>query len=135
MKKIVLSFLMVFVLVSCSISDDADSFDLTTLPVKEAVVPSEFVFGETYQITITFDLPDGCHSFHSLFFQHDANERIVAANAIVTLEAACTLAIIEESHTFDLVALQEADYVFRFWKGVDTNGENIFEEIVVPVRS
>jgi hypothetical protein len=31
-------------------------------------------------------------------------------------------------------ASQEEDYIFKFWKGKDTNGENIFEEVIVPVN-
>ena len=134
MKNSFLSFIAVILLAGCSLSEDDDNFDLKTLPVKEATVPSEFNFGETYQITITYDLPNGCHTFDSLFFRQDADERIVAVNAIVALQIACTEAFIEESFTFDITALQETDYVFKFWKGVDVNGENIFEEIVVPVN-
>ncbi len=134
MKNSFLSFIAIVLLAGCSLSEDDDNFDFKTLPVKEATVPSEFNFGETYQITITYDLPNGCHTFDSLFFRQDADERIVAVNAIVALQIACTEAIIEESFTFDITALQETDYVFKFWKGVDVNGENIFEEIVVPVN-
>ncbi|NNC70911.1 MAG: hypothetical protein HKN90_08835 [Flavobacteriaceae bacterium] len=134
MKRFFLITAIALILTSCSLDDDSNNFELKTLPIKEAEVPVEFIFEQTYDITVTYDLPDGCHSFHSLFFQQDANERIVAINALQDLQSACTEAIIEESHTFELTALQQADYVFKFWKGVDANGENIFEEVTVPVK-
>ena len=69
-----------------------------------------------------------------LFFQQNGNERIVAINALIDLQAACTEAIIEKSYTFNLTALQQNNYVFKFWKGLNNDGENIFEEVTVPVR-
>ncbi len=134
MKRVILILMMAFVGVSCSLDDDGANFDLATLPIKTAEVPEEFVFGGTYEITVTFDLPDGCHSFQSLFFQQNGNERVVAINALIDLQAACTEAITEKSYTFNLTALQQNNYVFKFWKGLDNDGENIFEEVIVPVR-
>ena len=134
MKRFFLIIAITMMLASCSLDDDSNNFELRTLPIKEAEVPAEFIFGQTYDIMVTYDLPDGCHGFHSLFFQQNANERIVAINALQDLQSACTEAIIEENHTFMLTALQEADYVFKFWKGVDENGENIYEEVTVPVN-
>jgi PBP1b-binding outer membrane lipoprotein LpoB len=134
MKRFFLITVIALILTSCSLDDDSNNFELKTLPIKEAEVPVEFIYGRTYDIMVTYDLPDGCHSFQSLFFQQNANERIVAINALQDLVSACTEAIIEENHTFELTALQEADYVFKFWKGVDENGDNIFEEVTVPVK-
>lgn len=134
MKRVILILTVAFLALSCSLDDDGANFDLITLPVKTAEVPEEFVFGDTYAITVTFDLPDGCHSFQSLFFQQNNNERIVAINALIDLQSACTEAIIEKSYTFNLTALQQSNYVFKFWKGVTNDGENIFEEVIVPVK-
>lgn len=134
MRKLFLCAITVLLLISCSLDDDSNNFELKTLPIKEAEVPAEFLFGDTYDITVTYDLPNSCYTFHSLFFQQEQDERIVAINALVDLESACTEALTEESFTFELIALQRADYVFKFWKGVDNDGENIFEEVIVPVK-
>ena len=79
MKNVFLICLFALIFTSCSLDDDSNNFELKTLPIKEAELPAEFVFGQTYDITVTYDLPDGCHSFHSLFFQQDANERMELA--------------------------------------------------------
>lgn len=133
-KKILMSLMMFFMLFSCSINDDSSNLSLETLPIKEAVVPEEFVFGQSYTLKVIYDLPDGCHSFYNLFYQYDGPVRIVAINSLVDNASACTLALIEKEHTFVVKAIQQEDYIFKFWKGIDDNGDDIFEEVIVPVR-
>ena len=87
MKNVFLICLVALIFTSCSLDDDSNNFELKTLPIKEAELPAEFVFGQTYDITVTYDLPDGCHSFHSLFFQQDANERIVGVTSVIIEKA------------------------------------------------
>ncbi|MDJ0646756.1 MAG: hypothetical protein QNJ57_12305 [Flavobacteriaceae bacterium] len=134
MRNFFLYAVTILLMSSCALDDDSSSFELQTLPIKSAEVPASFTLNELYNITVTYDLPNGCHNFHSLFFQQEGNERIVAINTLVSLGVVCTEALIEESFTFDIIASQRDDYVFKFWKGVDTNGENIFDEVIVPVN-
>jgi len=135
-KKILASIFVVITLLSCSLNDDDvnSNLSLKTLPIKEALVPVSFDFGQPHEITIFFDLPDECHSFYSLFYQHDGTSRIVAVNSLVNNTASCTLAIIEKQFTFTVEATQQEDYTFKFWKGTDSNGDDIFEEVIVPVN-
>ena len=134
-KKILASIIVLFSLLSCSLNDDGNSnLSLKTLPIKEAIVPEAFDLGQSYEITIFFDLPDGCHSFYNLFYQYDGTTRIVAVNALFDNAANCTLSIIEKQFTFTVEATQHEDYTFKFWKGVDNNGDDIFEEVIVPVN-
>ena len=56
----------VFSLLSCNSEDDFDNYHLVTIPIDEAIVPSEFEFGLSYDITIKFSFPNGCHTFYSL---------------------------------------------------------------------
>ncbi len=133
-KNILLTFFLVFTFVSCSLDDDGNTnFALKTLPIKEAVVPAEFEFGSSYTIKVLYDLPDGCHSFYNLYYEYKGTSRIVAITAIVDLNATCTEAIIEKEHEFIVNISQSEDYTFRFWKGEDSQGDDIFEDIVVPV--
>jgi len=133
MKRFILYFLLLVTIVSCNVDDDASNFELETLPVKEADVPSSFEFGNLEYVTIKYDLPNGCHSFYNLFYQYEGTSRIVAVNSLVNDREACTEALIEQEYTFQVNVSQREDYTFRFWKGQDENGENIFEDIVVPV--
>ena len=131
-KKIFIMIMVIFTLFSCS-DDDNVNYSIETLPIKEAIVPDEFIFGEFHTLKVIYDLPSGCHSFYDLFYQHDGSSRIVAINSLVDNESACTLALIEKEYTFIVKAIQREDYTFKFWKGTDSNGDDIFEEVIVPV--
>jgi len=134
MKRFFVSLVLILLFTSCSVDDDANNFTLETLPIKEAVVPAEFTYGALHDITVKYDLPSGCHSFYDLFYQYDGAIRTVAINALVNEGVACTDDIREIEYTFKVNVVQREDYTFKFWKGVDSDGENIFEEIIVPVN-
>ena len=132
-KKLLIATLVIFTFYSCDVGDDNNNFEIKTLVIKEAVVPTEFEFGNSYTLKVVYDLPNGCHSFYDLFYQYDGPSRIVAVNSLVNLNLECTEALIEEEHNFIVNVTQEEDYTFRFWKGKDNNGNDIFEDIIVPV--
>lgn len=135
MKRIFVSLVLVLMFVSCSLDDDdSGKTTLKTLPIKEAIVPANFTFGSVQEITVKYDLPNGCHSFYNLFYQYEGNTRIVAVNSLLNNSVPCTDAVIEEEHTFTVKVVQYDDYIFKFWKGTDDSGESIFEEITVPVN-
>jgi len=134
MRRVVLNLLLLFLLVSCSIDDDSSNVSIETLPIKTAIVPTEFEFGSKYDITISYDLPSGCHSFYDLFYQYEGSSRTVAVNSLVDENGVCTDDIREIEYTFEVSVVQQEDYTFKFWKGTDAGGENIFEEIIVPVN-
>ncbi len=134
MKRFFVSLVLIFLVVSCSFDDDANNFKLETLPIKEATVPVEFIFGSMHDITVKYDLPSGCHSFYDLFYQYEGTSRTVAINSLVNESVACTDDIREIEYTFKVNVVQREDYTFKFWKGVDSDGNSIFEEIIVPVN-
>ncbi len=134
LHKIFIQIVVLFTLVSCSINDDENiNFTVVTLPIKSYEVPEFFVFGETDTITVAYDLPDGCHSFYELFYQYEGTSRKVAVNAFVNSDSTCTQVIEEKEISFPVQARQREDYIFKFWIGEDSSGENIFEEVIVPV--
>ncbi|MFC2109536.1 hypothetical protein ACFLRU_00675 [Bacteroidota bacterium] len=136
MKRILYITLFALLFTSCiDNNDEYPNFHFTILPIEEATIPSSFVLDETYEITIKYSLPNGCHSFYCLYYEYDDANRIVAVNAIVNDEIACTEALINKEYTFEVNAAQEEDYVFKLWKGVDENDEDIFEEVIVPVTN
>ena len=135
MKRFFVSLALTLSIVSCSLDDNnANDFKIETLPIKSAVVPEAFTWGSNHTITVKYDLPSSCHNFYDLFYQHEGTARIVAINSIVNENNTCTDALIEIEYQFLVNVVQKEDYTFKFWKGVDNNGENIFEEIIVPVN-
>jgi hypothetical protein len=134
MKKIIFIAFFAVLFASCTDNDnDNQTFHYEILPIEEATIPSSFEWNETYDITLKFNLPNGCHHFHSLYYKYDDNERIVAVYSIVENNVACTEALIQKEHTFQVKATQEDAYTFKIWKGLDDNDDDIFDEVIVPV--
>ena len=69
-----------------------------------------------------------------MYYEIERNSRIVAINALLDNEISCTQATIEQEIKIPVHVLQEEDYVFRFYKGKDTEGNSIFDNVTVPVN-
>lgn len=134
MKRLFVTLVLVLSIISCSTDDSSNNFKIETLPIKSAVVPDSFTFGDRHTIMVKYELPSSCHAFYDLYYQYEGSSRIVAINSIVNESNVCTDDVREIEYQFLVSVVQEQDYTFKFWKGVDGNGENIFEEIIVPVN-
>lgn len=132
MKKVIFIFSLFF-LIACS-PDDDNEFQLHLLTIDEAITPASLTSGTVDLITVKYTLPSPCYRFHSLYYQYDGTSRIVAVRALEYLGTACAQGTVEEEFTFPLQVAQTDDYTFKFWKGKDSNGEDIFEEVIVPVN-
>ena len=134
-RKFLIATIVTITLFSCSVDDGNSNFSIKTLPIKTAEVPSEFIFGQTYTLKVVYDIPTSCHSFYGLFYRHEGFSRVVAINSLVNNDlTSCDENPIEREYTFEVRALQNEDYTFKFWKGKDNSGNDIFEEVVVPVN-
>lgn len=136
MKKIILLACIVL-LYSCLNSDnDFSSFQYEFVKIDEAITPSSFTYGEIDSITVKYTFPNSCYSFYDLHYEKENNSRVVAITALVNIadSTVCSQATIEKEYTFAVHVLQEEDYIFKFWKGKNSNGDNLFEEIVIPVN-
>jgi len=134
-KNILTLALILLTVSSCSLEDENSNLSIETLPIKEAMVPQEFEYGAIYTLKVVYDLPSGCHSFYDLYYQYESTARIIAINSVVNTNLACTEALIEREFEFEVSVTQQEDYIFKFWKGTDSTGNDIFEEIIVPVIS
>ena len=132
-KNILTLALVLLTVSSCSLEDENSNLSIETLPIKEATVPQEFEYGAIYMLKVVYDLPSGCHSFYDLYYQYESTARIIAINSVVNTNLACTEALIEREYEFEVNVTQQEDYIFKFWKGTDSTGNAIFEEIIVPV--
>ncbi|MEI6865211.1 hypothetical protein [Flavicella sp.] len=137
MKKLFMLLMVTLVISSCNDDDiDLPDYHYEYLPIEEAIIPSTFTLNETYDITITYILPNECYSFNSVSFeidQEDETSRILAVLTLVDDVTTCTEELITEEYTFEFTATQEEEYTFKLWKGYDDEGESIFDEIIVPV--
>ncbi len=137
MKKILLLFSIVLLFNSCNLDDDNgnDNFHYVFLPVESVEIPSEFVLGETYEITIRYLRPTSCHAFDSFYYDKNLNVRTIAVQNIVFEQNNCedlTNSIIEK--TLDFYVTNNGSYIFKFWQGTNDDGEDVFLEYEIPVN-
>ncbi|MCK0130360.1 hypothetical protein MWU59_02495 [Flavobacteriaceae bacterium F08102] len=133
LRNILITAFFVITCTACSLDDNGSDASIETLPIKEAIVPEAFEYGETYTLTVTYDLPDSCHSFYDLYYEYSGDTRIVAVNSLVIGDE-CSSEPKTETRDFVVHVQQVEDYTFKFWKGVDDEGNDLFEEIIVPVN-
>jgi len=130
MKRIFL-FLTLLCVMSCS--EESPLFRTTTFPIDEAITPARFTYRTSDTIVLKYTLPNSCFYFKELYYSKERNTRVVAIDGIEDLASACSQENIEKEIRLPIHILQEKDYVFKFYKGKDTEGNAIFDEIVVPV--
>ena len=135
MKKFVFFLLMVFAVFACT-PDDEIKFEPFSLPIESVVIPDNWTLNEVGFITLTYTRPTSCDLFNGFNYQY-TNEfiRTVSIEAIRLKETNCT----DESQVDYQVDLKFQPvkvgiYHFRFWSGVDENGNNTFLEYDVDVQ-
>ena len=133
LKKITLLCLSIVLFSSC-LDDNEPNFSFDLLPVDEFTVPTSFTFGEKDTIAIKYTLQNSCYYFNNLYYEYQDTTRVVAVRTMISLNDACGEVSSQKEYKFEVNVTQEEDYIFKFWKGKDSSGENIFEEVIVPVN-
>ena len=131
-KRIIFVIFAVVFFVSCS-DDDSSDYHYELLAVEGALVPEEFVFGEVYDLTVQYKIPDNCYANSDILYEYDQDARNVAVISLVVENNNCDVLDLEQDLTFKVHALQTSPYIFRFWQGDDENGEPIYLIMEVPV--
>lgn len=142
MKKSLIVFVLFVVgllsVVSCSLEDDPKvNFHLAYLPADSVSVPESIRRGQIYPISMYYKKPDNCHYFNGFYYNISTNVRTVAIEAMVldNVECAPTTTVAADVATFNFqVPIEQYGYYrFKFYSGVDENGEDLFTEIEIPV--
>jgi uncharacterized membrane protein len=135
MKKLLALSLALILCVSCSIdSDNNSNYSFEILPVESVDMPDEFVLGETYPITVSYLKTSSCQAFKEFYYVKNLNERTVAPIVYVFENNNCeTLENVLEQATFNFIVTSNGSYIFKFWQGEDTNGDDQYLTIEVPV--
>jgi len=133
MRKIIF-ILLPFILFSCSLEDNSLDTYFELVPVESAVVPDEFVLGNLHLITLTYIRQTTCHAFNDIYFVADSNERTVAiTNIVYDSNGNCEEISDELETSFNFRATELGSYIFKFWKGKDDDGEDLYMTVEVPV--
>jgi len=134
MKRLFVLCLTVMFLVSCSLDDDNINYSFEILPVESVDIPDEFQLGETYPITVSYYRPSTCHSFKEFYYLKENNQRTVAPINYVFEQDDCeTLEDELVEVTFNFIVESNGSYIFKFWQGEDTDGEDEHLTFEIPV--
>lgn len=142
MKKIVLLLLTVVTISSCSLEEDNNqpTFYYEILPVESFEVPESVRAGQSYEIIMTYKKPSNCHVYESCYYRTENYTTTVGIQTYVLENPDCkpleNQEPLEASFTFKVESLQNAvqPYIFKFYKGKDAYGNDIFEEVSIPVN-
>lgn len=133
MKKLVLLVSILFLFNSCQLDDN--DFHVEILPVNSVEMPAEFELGAVYQITMEYYRPTNCHSPYGIYYEKDLNIRTCAIKNLVEERGNCAPVenvLVQETFTFKVT--NTGNYIFKFWTGEDTEGNDTFLEYDIPVN-
>lgn len=137
MKKLKLLLIMITALTvtACSNDDnDVHDYHIEYVNVVDAEVPDEFVFGHTYKIKATIELPNGCYYYYDqLNYVYEGASRLIYPIAHVDDGVNCIQNIREVTFTIPVTVRQDEPYLFKFYQGEDEDGASKFLTIEVPV--
>jgi hypothetical protein len=132
MKKYFSLFGLIILIFACTKTDI--NFRYALLPIDSAITPSSFILGKTDTIKVKYSLPNSCYSFLDVYYDYQQNARVIAIQALKDTESICTQDLVQKEVRIPIKPLQKENYVFKFWKGKDTSGNDTFEEIIVTVK-
>ena len=136
MKHFISLLLVGFLLLGCSSDDDNNyhEYHLEYVNVIDADLPDEFVFGNTYRINVTIELPNSCYYYYNQYdYFYEGTSRLIYPIGHVDDGVPCTPNITETTFSIPVQALQQEPYIFKFYQGEDEDGQDIFLTIEVPV--
>ena len=126
---------LTFTVTSCSDDDVNDhDFHLEYIGVVSADLPDEFIYGQTYRINVTIELPNSCYYYYNQYdYFYEGTSRLIYPIAHVDDNVPCTPNITETTFSIPVQALQSETYIFKFYQGQDDEGQDTFLTIEVPV--
>jgi hypothetical protein len=133
MKKALLILITIISFSACSLDDDTPERHFEYIAVTEVDIPNEFTLDETYDIIVSYTLPNSCYSFYNFDYIYDDTSREIYTYAIVNDDVSCTQTTIDSEYIISINASQHETYTFKFWQGSDNQGNDEFLIIEVPV--
>lgn len=135
-KLLIISVLALISLViySCE-KDDIVNPTFERLEITSVDLPDTFLLGQTYEMRVNFNRPDGCthlQGFDILPVQQTVRE--VQAIGARYEDEVCTQVIEEATDQFLFQVIYAEPYTFKFWQGQDSTGNAEYLTVEIPVR-
>lgn len=137
MRKLILltACVITLLLTSCSVDDNSPRYHLIPLEVVSADLPPSFELNESYEIAVTYAIPNGCTFFDGFDITPvEQSTRNVVPIGSQFDDPDCVDGGQEVESSFRFVVLYTDTYLFRFYTGKNADGEDEFLEVEVPVN-
>jgi hypothetical protein len=133
MKKYLALLALTFLSFSCSKNDDEDfpNYTLELQPITLITIPDTFEVGATNDITLSYNRKTTCHGFNQFYYAKAGLTRTVAVEDFVLEKNDCSnLTNATKLVTLKFKPIEPGMYTFKFYKGKDAAGVDIFETII-----
>ena len=135
MKKIAALIGIFLLVISCSTESNEQTIHYEVLPVDSVIMPTEFYVDVENEITVKFLRPTVCHGFDGFYYEKDGFTRTVAIQSFVLDQSNCAESTTEAAaQLLKFKPTEVGTYLFKFWKGRDSAGADIFEEYSIVVQ-
>lgn len=134
MKRFLPLLLVILLAISCS--KDADESLLQELaPTVSVNLPDGLITGQTYEFDVLFKKTSNCHYFSGFDVSKNENTILVGVvNSYNSTDSNCpSNRNIQEMAKLNFVAEREDFYIFKFWQGKSSVGEDKFLTKEVPI--
>ena len=132
--KNILFLICTFVLILACSPDDRQEISLKILPVESYVLPDSLELGSTQTFKIRYKRPSNCHYFEGFYYEKSLNQRTIGITTSVLQDDCQTLTGNPLEVDLKFFTTNTGNYIFKFYKGKDAAGINIFESVTVPVK-
>ena len=134
MKKIAFLLLIVLTSISCTKEPDGPRVHLELMPISNVSIPDTLYAFENNEIDVQYNRPSTCYGFDGFYYEKlDLTRTIAVQNYVIEDQPCTTLTNETREETLIFHPTQIGNYTFKFWQGKDTNGNDIFLQLVRPV--
>ncbi|MBW2961641.1 hypothetical protein [Mesonia aestuariivivens] len=137
-NKVILYVFLILTAASCSMDDNSNLYTAQELVSIDSVnLPDTLNFREIHDFEITYKRPTDCHFFDGFSNEKNENERIIWVVNRVYYDNNTNCQELENeliTKKLSFEVIRRDYYIFKFWQGVDEEGENIYLTKEVPVK-
>jgi hypothetical protein len=134
MKKLPLLIFVAYLILGCS-KDDGESLNQELAPTVSVNIPDSLKTGQAYEFDVLYKKTTHCHYFSGFDVSKNENTIVVGVvNNYRSVNNNCsTNGNLQETAKLNFVVEREDFYIFRFWQGKSSVGEDMFLTKEVPI--
>lgn len=135
MKKIILLVLAAFSIISCDLGGE-ERAEFVLAPVQDVTMPDTYKVDSVSIIKVRYKRPDDCHIFNGYYYSPQGYTRTCAIEFVhLTDQNNCVADEDVYEVPLNFKPRSAGTYLFRFWNGTNTDGEQTYFEAEAIVNN